>query len=117
MHRLARPMPGPGRLAELKANFEENKPVRAAGRITARREMGKSVFMDLRDGTDRMQVYLKRDDLGPAFEAFAYVDLGDHVGVEGQLFTTRTGEQSIHMENWTLLSPSRSCPCRTSGTA
>ena len=78
-----------GRLSELKANFEENKPVRAAGRITARREMGKSVFMDLRDGTDRMQVYLKRDELGPAFEAFAYVDLGDHVGVEGELFTTR----------------------------
>lgn len=93
-----------GRLAELKANFEENKPVRAAGRITARREMGKSVFMDLRDGTDRMQVYLKRDDLGPAFEAFAYVDLGDHVGVEGELFTTRAGEKSIKMKGWTLLS-------------
>jgi lysyl-tRNA synthetase class 2 len=93
-----------GRLAELKANFEENKPVRAAGRITARREMGKSVFMDLRDGTDRMQVYLKRDDLGPAFEAFAYVDLGDHVGVEGELFTTRTGEKSIKMKGWVLLS-------------
>lgn len=93
-----------GRLAELKAQFEENKPVRAAGRITARREMGKSVFIDLRDGTDRMQVYLKRDELGAAFEAFAYVDLGDHVGVEGELFTTRAGEKSIKMKGWTLLS-------------
>lgn len=93
-----------GRLAELKADFAENKPVKAAGRITARREMGKSVFIDLRDGTDRMQVYLKRDELGPAFEAFAYIDLGDHVGVEGELFTTRMGEKSIKMKGWTLLS-------------
>ena len=93
-----------GRLAELKDQFEEGKQVRAAGRITARREMGKSVFVDLRDGTERMQVYLKRDELGPAFEAFALVDLGDHIGVEGELFTTRAGEKSIKMKAWTLLS-------------
>ncbi len=95
-----------GRLAELKAAFEEGRAVRAAGRITARREMGKSVFLDIRDGTDRMQVYLKRDELGPAFEAAAYLDLGDHIGVDGTLFTTRMGERSIHLKTWALLGKS-----------
>ena len=94
-----------GRLAEVRAAFEENKAVRVAGRITTSRDMGKSIFADLRDGSDRFQVYAQKNSLGDeAFEAFKLLDLGDHIGVEGSLFTTRTGEQTIKIEKWTLLS-------------
>ena len=94
-----------GRLADLRAGFEENKAVRAAGRLTTSRDMGKSVFADLRDGSDRFQIYAQKNTLGEAaYEAFKFLDLGDHIGVEGTLFTTRTGEQTIKVERWTLLS-------------
>ena len=94
-----------GRISDIKASFAEGRRVRAAGRMTARREMGKSVFADLRDGTDRFQLYLKKDDVGPGpFEAFSYLDFGDHIGVEGELFTTRAGEKSIKVTAWALLS-------------
>lgn len=94
-----------GRMADLKASFAEGRRVRVAGRMTARREMGKSVFADLRDGTDRLQLYLKKDEVGSGpFDAFAYLDFGDHIGVEGDLFTTRAGEKSIKVTAWTLLS-------------
>ncbi len=94
-----------GRLAEIRSAFEENKAVSAAGRLTTTRDMGKSIFADLRDGSDRFQIYAQKSSLGDAaFEAFKLLDLGDHVGVEGTLFTTRTGEQTLKIERWTLLS-------------
>lgn len=94
-----------GRLAEVRAAFEENKAVSLAGRLTTSRDMGKSIFADLRDGSDRFQVYAQKNSLGEAvFEAFKLLDLGDHIGVEGTLFTTRTGEQTLKIEKWTLLS-------------
>jgi lysyl-tRNA synthetase class 2 len=94
-----------GRLAEIRSAFEENKAVSAAGRLTTSRDMGKSIFADLRDGSDRFQIYAQKNSLGDAaFEAFKLLDLGDHVGVEGTLFTTRTGEQTLKIERWTLLS-------------
>jgi lysyl-tRNA synthetase class 2 len=94
-----------GRLAEIRAAFEENRPVAVAGRLMSTREMGKSVFADLRDGTDRFQIYVQRSQLGDAaFDAFRKLDLGDHLGVEGTLFTTRTGEKTIKVERWVLLS-------------
>jgi lysyl-tRNA synthetase class 2 len=94
-----------GRLAEIRSAFEENKAVSAAGRLTTNRDMGKSIFADLRDGSDRFQIYAQKSSLGDAaFEAFKLLDLGDHVGVEGTLFTTRTGEQTLKIERWTLLS-------------
>ena len=72
-----------GRLADVRAGFAEGLKVRVAGRMLARREMGKSSFADLRDGTDRFQLYLKKDEIGEAaFEAFKYIDFGDHIGVE-----------------------------------
>ena len=78
-----------GRLAEIIGSFEEGKAVRIAGRMVSRREMGKSVFAHLQDGTARFQVYFKKDVIGePAFEAFKYLYLGDHVGIEGELFVT-----------------------------
>ena len=93
-----------GQLAEIRAGFEENKPVSAAGRIMTCRDMGKSIFADLRDGTDRFQIYAQKNHLGDeAFEAFKKLDIGDLIGVEGPLFTTRTGEKSVKIDRWTLL--------------
>jgi lysyl-tRNA synthetase, class II len=93
-----------GRLAEIRAAFEENQPVKAAGRLTAVRDMGKSIFADLRDGSDRLQVYIGKKDVGDeAFAAFKMLDAGDHLGVEGKLFTTRTGEATVRIERWMLL--------------
>ena len=93
-----------GRIAEVRAAFEEGKAVTLAGRMIRVRAMGKSVFADLHDGTERLQVYIQKNALGPeAFEAFGLLDIGDHVGVTGTLFTTRTGEQTLKAESWTLL--------------
>lgn len=93
-----------GRLAEVLAAFAEQKPARIAGRIVSKRQMGKSIFAHLQDGTGRLQVYVKKDAVGDqAFEAFELLDLGDQVGAEGELFVTRTGEQSLKVNGWTLL--------------
>ncbi len=93
-----------GRLDDLHQTFEEGRPVRAAGRLMALRHMGKTVFADLRDGSGRLQLFVNLKVLGDdAFEAFGLLDLGDHIGVEGTLFTTRTGEPSIRVERWLLL--------------
>ena len=79
--------------------------VRSAGRLLAVRKMGKTVFADLRDGSDRIQLFVNAKACGDgAFDAFKLLDLGDHVGVEGELFTTRTGELSIRVAKWELLS-------------
>ena len=94
-----------GQLAEIRAAFEENKVVAVAGRVMTLRDMGKSIFADLRDGTDRFQVYAQKNHLGEeAFDAFKKLDIGDLIGVEGPLFTTRTGEKSVKLDRWTLLS-------------
>ncbi|MBN1269558.1 MAG: lysine--tRNA ligase [Kiritimatiellae bacterium] len=94
-----------GRLADVRAQFAEGRQVRIAGRIVAQRDMGKSIFAHLQDGSDRFQVYIKKDVIGEkAFEAFGILDLGDHIGAEGELFTTRTGEQTLKVASWTLLS-------------
>lgn len=91
-------------LAELRATFEEGREVSAAGRLMTIRDMGKSIFADLRDHSDRFQLYIQKQVLGDAaFEAFQLLDLGDHVGVTGTLFTTRTGELSLKVASWTLL--------------
>ena len=94
-----------GRLAEIRENFEAEKTVRAAGRLVAKREMGKSIFAHLVDGSDKFQVYVKKADLGDdAFAAFKILDLGDQIGCEGELFVTRTGEQTLKIKKWDLLS-------------
>lgn len=96
--------PRTGRIAEIRAGFAEGKPVTIAGRITSYRQMGKSIFADLNDGSGRFQVYVKKDmDSPEAFDAFLLLDLGDHVGVEGELFITRTGELSVKVLRWTML--------------
>lgn len=94
-----------GRFTEVLEKFEAGKEVRLAGRLVTCREMGKSVFAHLQDGTGRVQIYLKLNDVGEeAFRAFKWADLGDHIGVTGKWFVTRTGEQTVHVETWTLLS-------------
>jgi lysyl-tRNA synthetase class 2 len=94
-----------GRLAELRADFETDKAVTAAGRLTTIRDMGKSIFADLHDGSDRFQIYIQKKAIGDAaFDAFKLLDIGDHIGVEGVEFVTRTEEPSIKVASWTLLS-------------
>lgn len=94
---------------EIRDNFEalENGDVRIAGRITSWRDMGKANFIDIRDGSDRMQVYVKIDEIGEElFKEFKTWDLGDIVGVEGFVFKTRRGEISVHAKSIKLLSKS-----------
>ncbi len=85
----------------------EGKSVSIAGRMMSRRIMGKASFMDLRDGTDRIQVYVKRDDVGEEeYAAFKKCDIGDIFGVDGVVFRTQMGEISVHATKIMLLSKS-----------
>lgn len=94
-----------GSLAEIRAAFEEGKTVRAAGRLVAIRLMGKSLFAHLQDGTGRFQIYVQKNAIGDdSFEAFKHVDLGDFIGVEGSFFSTKTGEPTLRVATWELLS-------------
>ena len=94
---------------DIRDNFEslENETVCIAGRITSWRDMGKANFIDIRDASDRMQVYVKIDDIGEDnFKEFKKWDLGDIVGVTGFVFKTRRGEISVHAKSIQLLSKS-----------
>lgn len=94
---------------EIRENFDalENKDVVIAGRITSWRDMGKANFIDIRDGSDRMQVYVKIDEIGEDnFKEFKKWDLGDIVGIEGFVFKTKRGEISVHAKSVKLLSKS-----------
>ncbi len=94
-----------GRLKELRANFEVGKAVSAAGRLTTIRDMGKSIFADINDGSDRFQIYVQKKMVGDeAFAAFKLLDIGDHIGVSGEMFLTRTEESTIKVSTWTMLS-------------
>ncbi len=79
--------------------------VRVAGRIMAIRLMGKAGFCHLQQDGQRLQIYVKKDAVGDqGFELYKLLDLGDHIGVSGYLFRTRTGELTIHVEEITFLS-------------
>lgn len=95
--------------ANIKANFQnlEGKTVKIAGRIVARRIMGKASFVGLSDNTGKIQLYVRRDDVGEdVYAAFKKWDIGDIVGVEGFVFKTQTEEISVHATSITLLSKS-----------
>ena len=95
--------------ANIKANFDglEGKSVKVAGRIMARRIMGKASFVGLKDSTGNIQLYVRRDDVGEdVYASFKKWDIGDIVGVEGTIFKTQTGEISIHATEIKLLSKS-----------
>ena len=95
------------KLAEGLAALNE-KIVRIAGRIMSWRDMGKANFIDVRDVSDRIQVYVRSNDIGAdLFKEFKKKwDIGDIIGVEGYVFRTKRGEISIHAKKITLLSKS-----------
>ena len=90
-------------------NFEtmENQTVSIAGRMMSKRDMGKASFCDVRDGSGKIQVYVRIDDVGEdTYADFLKFDIGDIVGVEGFVFRTRRGEISVHAKKIVLLSKS-----------
>ncbi len=94
---------------DIRDNFDEleNKDVCIAGRVMSRRIMGKASFADVRDTSDRMQIYVRIDEVGKErFDEFKTWDLGDIVGVTGYVFKTKTGEISVHAKSIELLSKS-----------
>ena len=96
---------------ELEAGEETDAAYRVAGRLTARREMGKAAFLDVRDRSGKIQVRARRDALGDEiFEAVIATDLGDIVGVEGTAFKSRRGELTLAVSGWQLLAKSLAPP-------
>src|SRR5438445_10109014 len=96
-----------GSISEVRQKFKDGDSLRAAGRITAHRDMGKSHFVDLRDATGRIQVYFHEKEIGAAaMEIFNLLDLGDFIGVEGTCFLTKTGEPTLKARKFELLAKS-----------
>jgi lysyl-tRNA synthetase class 2 len=92
-------------------NFEslekEQKEITSAGRMVSLRKHGKSSFFHIQDGYGKIQVYVKSDEVGKEkFELLEYFDIGDHIGVEGKVFLTKTGEKSIRAKDFVILSKS-----------
>ncbi len=87
--------------------YVEGREVAVAGRITAHREMGKSMFIDVRDQSGRLQIYAQKNHLEEtapgSWEIFSHLDLGDFIGARGKLFTTKTGEISIKLDSFVIL--------------
>ncbi|WP_257670299.1 lysine--tRNA ligase [Parapedobacter tibetensis] len=103
--------------SDILENYERDKlnykNIRIAGRMMSRRVMGSASFIELQDATGRVQAYLKRDDLCPDEDKTLYntvfkklLDIGDFIGITGFVFTTNTGEISIHVQELTLLAKS-----------
>jgi lysyl-tRNA synthetase class 2 len=105
--------------AYIKENYKEGvnnadfADVCLAGRLMSRRDMGKASFASLQDSTGKIQIYIKRDEICPGEDKVLYdkvwkhlLDLGDIVGVKGYVFTTKTGEISIHAKEFTVLTKS-----------
>ncbi|HEY0667666.1 MAG TPA: lysine--tRNA ligase [Sphingobacteriaceae bacterium] len=102
---------------DIKNNYERDKTsyknISFAGRIMTRRIMGNASFAELQDSTGRIQVYIKRDDICPGEDKTLYntvfkklLDIGDFIGIKGYVFTTQTGEISIHVSEFKILSKS-----------
>ena len=95
--------------AFIKSNYNEieGKTVKIAGRIMALRKMGKASFSQVMDSEGRIQFFIRRDDVGDeSYSCFKLLDIGDYVGVEGFVFTTKTGEISIHTSALSVLAKS-----------
>jgi lysyl-tRNA synthetase class 2 len=90
--------------ADARANYLEGREVSIAGRVSAHRDMGKSMFIDVRDQSGRLQVYAQKNVLGDqAFDIFRHLDLGDFIGATGTLFTTKTAEISLRLTSFVIL--------------
>lgn len=85
-------------------NELEGNDVSLAGRIMAIRRMGKASFAHIMDFEGKIQIYLKKDDLGEHYDNFRLMDIGDIIGIKGFVFKTKTGEITIHVKEYTLLS-------------
>jgi lysyl-tRNA synthetase class 2 len=93
-----------GSIAEVREKFKEGETLRAAGRITAHRDMGKSHFLDLRDATGRIQIYIHAKEVGAdLIDLFRLLDIGDLIGVEGTCFVTKSGEPTLKARTFQLL--------------
>src|SRR3982074_577090 len=96
-----------GSIAEVRDKFREGETLRAAGRITAHRDMGKSHFVDLRDASGRIQIYIHGKEVGQdIIDLFQLLDLGDFIGVEGECFLTKTGEPTLKVKKLQVLAKS-----------
>ncbi len=99
--------------SDIKAQFEEGKQVCLAGRLMSQRVMGKASFAEILDSKGRIQVYFNRDEICPGEDKTLYnevfkklLDLGDFIGIKGEVFKTQVGETSVHVKEFTLLSKS-----------
>ena len=97
----------------IKQDFAEGKQVKIAGRLMSRRIQGKASFAELQDSTGRIQVYFNRDEICPGEDKDLYnevykklLDIGDIIGIEGDLFKTQVGEMTVNVKNFTLLTKS-----------
>ncbi|MCQ4035023.1 lysine--tRNA ligase [Kaistella montana] len=97
----------------IKENFGEGKKVQIAGRLMSRRIQGKASFAELQDSEGRIQVYFNRDEICPGDDKTLYnevykhlLDIGDIIGIEGELFKTQVGEMTVKVENFKLLTKS-----------
>ncbi len=98
---------------QIKEAFKEGKQVIIAGRLMSRRIQGKASFAELQDAEGRIQVYFNRDEICTGEDKTLYnevykklLDIGDFIGIEGELFTTKVGEKTVKVHNFTLLSKS-----------
>ena len=89
--------------------FAEEKPAFTAGRIMSKRDQGKVCFCDLMDQTGRLQLFFKEAVLAEQWDVFKLLDIGDIISAEGKLFITRTGQQSLRVEKFAVLSKSLMC--------
>ncbi len=93
-----------GTIAEVRKKFADGEFLRAAGRITAHRDMGKSHFLDLRDATGRIQIYIHAKEIGAdLIDLFRLLDIGDLIGVEGTCFLTKSGEPTLKARTFRLM--------------
>ena len=90
----------------LEKNFDETIQVCLAGRVMAIRQMGKAVFIDIDDSTDKIQLHLKEDILKNDFVLLDQLDIGDFIGTSGKLFRTRRGEITLESSTMTFLAKS-----------
>ncbi len=95
----------------IKKDYKEGKKVVIAGRLMSRRIQGKASFAELQDSKGRIQVYFNRDEICPGEDKIKYndvykklLDIGDFIGVEGELFTTQVGEKTVMVKDFTILS-------------
>lgn len=96
-----------GDISQVRAKFKEGETVHAAGRITARRDMGQSHFVDLRDATGGIQIYIHGKEVGAELvDLLGLLDIGDFIGVEGTCFLTKTGEPTLKVRTFQILAKS-----------